>query len=202
MANEGGERRRTGAAPPGRLRSAVGSRLASVLLSYRLLRGAPRVYFRGFIDKVELIDGGFVRADVSVKGEPIEDAPEEAVDALKRAGRALADAEIVEGMVQTVYTRSALAHDLLMAILFLRPARRSRRRAVALFAVMVLRNFRYAMPGLGTAAIRRAELDPWEDNDGSYPISIREFGRVLRDNSATIILRPEKVDMVTHKARR
>jgi hypothetical protein len=160
------------------------------------------VYFRGFIDKVELIDGGFVRADVSVKGEPIEDAPEEAVDALKRAGRALADAEIVEGMVQTVYTRSALAHDLLMAILFLRPARRSRRRAVALFAVMVLRNFRYAMPGLGTAAIRRAELDPWEDNDGSYPISIREFGRVLRDNSATIILRPEKVDMVTHKARR
>lgn len=75
-----------------------------------MLRGAPRVYFLRFIDKVEskveTMDG-VVRADVSVKCVPIEVTPEEAVDALKRAGRALADAEIIEGRVHTVYSRSA-----------------------------------------------------------------------------------------------
>jgi hypothetical protein len=196
VTDEGGNGWWTGAAPPGRLRSAAGSRLTALLLSYRLLQGAPRVYFRRFVDKVEAIEG-VERVDVSAKNEPVEVTPEEAIDALKRAGRALADAKISEGRVHTVYSRSALAQDLLIAIRFLN-VQRPQRRTRTLFILTILRNLRYAIPGLGTAAIRRAEYIPWEDDDESCLLSIRQFGRALRDNSTMIVLRPTKIDIAAH----
>jgi len=206
-----GERRRwRGAAQFGRVNSAAGSRLTPILLLYRLLRGAPPVYFRRLIDKVDVAltsiaanhDGWeLVKYDISPKDvpRPIEVTPEEAADALKRAGQALADAEIVEERIHTAYSRSALAYDLLAAIGFL-CARRPRRKAGVLFALTILRNLRYAMPGLGSGAIHRAELEPWQDEDESKdcPVSIRRFGRVLRDNATTIVFRPEKIDMAVH----
>lgn len=143
-----GERRRwIGAARSGRVRSAAGSRLASIFLLYRLLRGAPPVYFRRLIDKVDVAltaivanhDGWkLVKYDISPKGapRPTEITPEEAADALKRAGQALADAEIVEGCIHTVYSRSALAYDLLAAIGFL-CARQPRQKAGVLFTLTI-----------------------------------------------------------------
>ena len=73
--------------------------------------GRTPVYFRRLLDKVEIkvatIDGvKLVKDDVSAKSVPLptEVTREEAVEALKRAGHALVNAEIVDVRVHTVYS--------------------------------------------------------------------------------------------------
>jgi hypothetical protein len=86
------------------------------------MRGARK------ISTMVVVAAGFTLSPAAAQAAPTSGVAIRVRSLIEACRRALADAEIVEGHIHTVYSRSALVYDLLAAIGFLlaqRPRHRS-----------------------------------------------------------------------------